>query len=112
MKKRKLRKMYAFAQRPLDNFSSVMITQGKYDGLIYRYGRMQLIEPESRNGELKVLFEYTPLKVPEGMTIDESDFVPFAGEILMDILQRKVEEQEFELREDEVWDSTKTLSST
>lgn len=58
----------------------VKLKEGPYAGIIYKYGRVQLIEEDER---LRVKFEY---ELKDGTRLD-SAFVQHIGPILVELIQ-------------------------
>lgn len=61
----------------------IKLTEGPYAGIIYKYGRVQLIEEDE---SLRVRFEY---QLKDGSTLDSS-FVQHIGPILTDLINEGV----------------------
>ena len=65
------------------NDSWIELTGGRYDGIIYKYGRVELIEEDD---QLRVRFEY---ELADGSRLD-SDFVQYIGPILTELIEEGV----------------------
>ena len=55
---------YEFVEKPESDFYSIKLTDGPYDGVIYTYGEVQLVEDKD-NDELKVKFKYKLENIPK-----------------------------------------------
>lgn len=58
----------------------IELTEGPYEGIVYKYGRVNLIEEDDR---LRVQFEY---QLDDGSRLD-SNFVQYIGPILSDMIE-------------------------
>lgn len=65
------------------NDSWIELTEGPYEGIIYKYGRVELIEEDDR---LRIKFEY---QLPDGRTLDD-EFVQYIGPILTEMIEEGV----------------------
>ena len=66
----------------------IRITEGKYEGLVYRYGKINFEE----DGEfLRCNFDYDIIANPNGITEDQ-DLINFLGEIVIDVLEDEMKE--------------------
>ena len=52
---------YSFVSRGNDKWASIVITKGKYTGIIYQYGRVSVAEKENEDGNLPLSFDYNIL---------------------------------------------------
>lgn len=57
----------------------IRLTDGPYEGTVYKYGRVQLIEEQD---QLRLKFEY---ELNDGTRLDE-DFVQHIGPILVELI--------------------------
>ena len=48
---------YSFVSRGNDKWASIVITKGKYTGIIYQYGRVSVAEKENEDGNLPLSFD-------------------------------------------------------
>jgi hypothetical protein len=72
----------------VDENIPIRITEGKYEGLVYRYGKIGFIE----EGEvLRCNFTYDVLENPKDITEDQ-ELVDFLGEIVIDVLEDEMKE--------------------
>jgi len=65
------------------NDTWIELTEGPYEGIIYKYGRVELIEEDDR---LRIKFEY---QLPDGRTLDD-EFVQYIGPILTEMIEEGV----------------------
>ena len=54
-------KNYSFVSRGDDNWTSIMISKGPYEGIIYQYGKVSVSDEEDENGYGKLSFQYNVL---------------------------------------------------
>ena len=84
---------YTFAQKEGEEYSCVKLTEGKYKDVIYHYGRVAFA-PESEkqpDGKLPMKFDYTIDKNPNNLILlDNSEFIDYIGDILLELLEKKV----------------------
>ena len=85
-------KRYAFAQRQGDDFSCIKLLEGKYKGVIYKYGKVGFGKDENPDGTLPMKFDYDIVSNPNKADIDSKDFVDFIGDILMEQLEKQVKD--------------------
>ena len=52
---------YSFVSRGEDKWASILITKGKYTGIIYQYGRVSVAEKENKDGNMPLSFDYNVL---------------------------------------------------
>ena len=50
-------KNYTFVSKGDDDWASVMIKDGKYEGIIYQYGKVSVAESEDENGNMPLSFK-------------------------------------------------------
>ncbi len=77
------------------HFTGIEILEGDYEGCVYYYGKTQLIEDEDEYGTtfMRVKFDYNMVENPNNKSEDQ-DFINCAGDILVDILDRQLEEDD------------------
>tara|TARA_Y100000034_G_C6713799_1_gene315429 strand:+ start:61 stop:402 length:342 start_codon:yes stop_codon:yes gene_type:complete len=63
-----------------------IIEEGKYCGLIYNYGKTELIEQDD---QARLKFDYVILSNPNNIEEDQ-DFVNYIGDILAEILDKQL----------------------
>lgn len=77
---------YVFVQKDGDDFTSIKLTNKKYNGIIYHYGKVGFAEKELADGTLPMQFDYTVTVNPDEVDIDNQDFIDYIGDILHDML--------------------------
>ena len=86
---------YMFVSREDDDFSSIMIKDGKFKDVIYNYGKVSIPEEDNLNedGTLPFRFEYNIID-NVGVPREEFDeeFFTLIGDILVDIIHEQSEE--------------------
>lgn len=65
------------------NDTWIELTEGPYEGIIYKYGRVELIEEDDL---LRVRFEY---ELPDGRRMDDK-FIQHIGPILTEMIEEGV----------------------
>tara|TARA_A100001011_G_scaffold350209_1_gene389332 strand:- start:577 stop:900 length:324 start_codon:yes stop_codon:yes gene_type:complete len=86
-------KKYAFVQREGDDFSCVKLLEGKYKGIIYKYGKVGFAKDENADGTLPMKFDYDIVFNPhEETSIDKQEFIDYIGDILIEQLEKQVSE--------------------
>jgi hypothetical protein len=81
---------YAFVQRDGDDFSCIKLLQGKYKGIIYKYGKVGFAKEENPDGSLPMKFDYDIIFNPHETNIDKQDFIDYIGDILIEIMEKQV----------------------
>ena len=85
---------YTYVSRGTEKWASIMITKGKYDGVIYQYGRVSVAEEENENGKMPLSFQYNVID-EVGHDKEEleksNEFRNTLGDILVDILDEQLE---------------------
>ena len=88
---------YMFVSREDEDFSSIMIKDGKFKDVIYNYGKVSIPEEDNLNedGTLPFRFEYTIID-NVGVPREEFDeeFFTLIGDILVDIIHEQSEEDD------------------
>ena len=85
---------YSFVSRGEDKWASILITKGKYKGIIYQYGRVSVAEEENEDGKMPLSFDYNVVDVNghEKEELDSStEFKNTLGDILVEILDEQLE---------------------
>ena len=60
----------------------IELTEGPYEGIVYKYGRVELIDEDDH---MRVKFEY---QLDDGSKMD-NQFVQYIGPILIDLIEEK-----------------------
>ena len=84
---------YAFVQREGDDFTCIKLLEGKYKGIIYKYGKVGFAKEERPDGTLPMKFDYTVDKNPNNLILlDNEEFIDYIGDILIELLDEKVKD--------------------
>ena len=83
-------KKYAFVQREGDDFTCIKLLEGKYKGIIYKYGKVGFAKEERPDGTLPMKFDYDIIFNPHETNIDKQDFIDYIGDILIEQLEKQV----------------------
>ena len=95
---------YSWVSREGDKQASLRISEGKFEGVVYSYGKVVLPVEQKRNdeGDLPFKFEYSIL---DNANIDREefgeDFFKIIGDILVDIIDEQLQEENLEYRPDD-----------
>ena len=88
---------YTFVSQENEDFTSIMIKDGKFKDVIYNYGKVSIPEEDNLNedGTLPFRFEYTIID-NVGIPRDNfgEDFFILIGDILVDIIHEQSEEDD------------------
>tara|TARA_Y100000296_G_scaffold2637_1_gene3750 strand:- start:1470 stop:1781 length:312 start_codon:yes stop_codon:yes gene_type:complete len=94
-----IKNKYTFVSQKEDQWASIMITEGKFKDVIYKYGKVSIPEEENKNadGTLPFQFEYDIVD-NVGISREEftEDFFTLIGDILIDIIDEQIKEDNFE----------------
>jgi len=97
-----IKERYAYVSKIDDKWASICIKGGKFDGVIYNYGKVS-VSPEKENpdGTLPFQFEYN---IIDNIGISREDFgeefFVLIGDILVDIIDEQIEEDNLEYKSD------------
>lgn len=74
-----------------DSLSGVEVLDGPYKGVLYYYGRVKVLPPDSQVPDAPAVlsFDYRVHRIPMGLTkfdLGSAEFKQFAGDVLMSIL--------------------------
>ena|SRR5210317_938689 len=86
----KNKKKYAYVQKDGDDFSCIKLLEGKYKGIIYKYGKVGFAKEENPDGTLPMKFDYDIIFNPHETNIDKQDFIDYIGDILIEIMEKQV----------------------
>ena len=86
----KTKSKYVFAQKGNADYSSIKLTEGKFKDVIYHYGKVSFAPKENADGRLPMKFDYTIDKNPSGVELDNQEFIDYIGDILLELLEKKV----------------------
>ena len=92
-----IKSKYMFVSQVEDEWASVCIKGGKFDGVIYNYGKVSVPKKENDNGTLPFRFEYN---IIDNVGISREDFGEeffiLIGDILVDIIDDQLKENKLE----------------
>ena len=93
-----IKERYAYVSKIDDKWASICIKGGKFDGVIYNYGKVSVSpEKENQDGTLPFRFEYS---IIDNIGISREDFgeefFVLIGDILVDIIDEQIKEDNFE----------------
>ena len=82
-----------FVSQVEDEWASVCIKGGKFDGVIYNYGKVSVPKKENDDGSLPFRFEYNIID-NVGISREEfgEEFFILLGDILVDIIDDQLKE--------------------
>ena len=83
-------KKYAYVQRDGDDFTCIKLLEGKYKGIIYKYGKVGFAKEEKPDGTLPMKFDYDIIFNPHEKDIDKQEFIDYIGDILIEQLERQL----------------------
>ena len=83
-------KKYAYVQRDDDDFTCIKLLEGKYKGIIYKYGKVGFGKEEKPDGTLPMKFDYDIIFNPHETDIDKQEFIDYIGDILIEQLERQI----------------------
>ena len=95
---------WSWVTRKEDKQASLRISEGKFEGVVYSYGKVVLPVEQKINdeGNLPFKFEYSIL---DNANIDRKefgkDFFTIIGDILVDIIDEQLQEENLEYRPDD-----------
>ena len=85
-------KKYVFVQKEGDDFTCIKLLEGKYKGVIYKYGKVGFAKEEKPDGTLPMKFDYDIIFNPhEETSIDKQEFIDYIGDILIELLEKQIE---------------------
>ena len=85
---------YTYVSRGKEQWASIMITKGDYEGIIYQYGRVSVADKENEDGTMPLSFNYQVIDSNghDNDTLDDSiDFKNTIGDILVEIIEEQME---------------------
>jgi|TARA_Y100000310_G_scaffold22311_1_gene21417 hypothetical protein len=87
-------KNYTYVSRGEEQWASIMITKGDYEGVIFQYGKVSVAEHENENGKLPLSFKYSVVEHNnhnEEELNSSEDFKNTIGDILVEIIDEQLE---------------------
>ncbi len=85
-----------------DQVTPIKIIKGKYEGLVYCYGKTRFLEEDNN---LRCNFTYEIIENPKNF-IEDKELIDMMGEILIEILEFKMNQDEDFLQEIGIEDLT------
>ena len=88
--KNTIKDQYVFITNKDENMQCIGIRKGKFEGVVYKYGKVSLGE-ETKDGNLPFRFEYDILDnnmIPRE-EFDDENFFKLLGDILVDIIDKQ-----------------------
>lgn len=80
--------------------AKVMISEGKFDGFVYRYGAIKFLEDED-DDQATLQFDYDLESAPEDYIVEQEnedaekdEFEQLVGDILVDIITKAIDKQD------------------
>ena len=97
-----IKERYAYVSKIDDNWASLCIKGGKFDGVIYNYGKVSVSsEKENEDGTLPFQFEYNIIdNIGISREVFGEEFFVLIGDILVDIIDEQIEEDNLEYKSD------------
>ena len=85
-----IKDQYVFITNKDENMQCIGIRKGKFEGVVYKYGKVSLGE-ETKDGNLPFRFEYDILdnNMIAREEFDDDNFFKLLGDILVDIIDRQ-----------------------
>jgi|TARA_B110000196_G_C20702365_1_gene455836 hypothetical protein len=95
-----IKSRYQYVTQSDQAWTAIAIKDGKFNGVIYKYGKVTISENEDQKGNLPFRFEYDILD-PYGLDREEFDdeFFHLIGDILVDIIDEQIGEESLEYNE-------------
>ena len=92
-----IKNRYTYVTQEGQNWTCLGIKGGKFDGVIYKYGRVTVAEEEDEEGNLPFRFEYDIVD-PNGLLRESFDeeFFTLIGDILVSVIDDNLKEDSLE----------------
>ena len=93
-----IKEKYQFVTMEDSTWQAIGISgDSKFNGVVYKYGKVTIAEEENEKGDLPFRFEYDILD-PNGINREEfnEEFFTLIGDILVDILDEQLKEDNLE----------------
>ena len=96
-----IKERYAYVSKNDDKWASICIKGGKFDGVIYNYGKVSVSEKENQDGTLPFKFDYSIIE-NVGISRDNfgDEFFILIGDILVDIINDQLGRDNLEYKPD------------
>ena len=91
-----IKKRYTFVTDNKENWQCIGIRGGRYDGVVYKYGKVSIPEKENPDGTLPFRFEYDIVDnndLPRELFGEE--FFSLIGDILVDIIVEEKNDSDY-----------------
>lgn len=89
-----LNKLYTLKE--IDDRESIEILTGKYQGVIYQYGRVQF-HPNEKKKTMTISFDYAIFENPHGFQLEDNDvFYKIMGDILSELIDMRYCNKDYE----------------
>ena len=99
---------YSFVESATSNDEwHVKIKQGDYAGIVYKYGRIDIVEPIVEGEDARLKFQFKTATIPESLGLSEDDlttdevFMNFLGDILVHIIEDAMNSGKFKIGNDD-----------
>ena len=85
---------YVFVEKPGEDFTGLKLISGPFASIVYKYGNVGFRpESEAVDGALPMVFDYTVMENKIEADTDSQEFVNHIGDILVVLLDEKLEEE-------------------
>ena len=84
-------KKYVFAQRDVDDYSCIKLTETPYNDIIYTYNNVKFASEENEQGQLPLKFTYEVKKNPNNVDTTSTEFRNYIGDILIEVIEEQLE---------------------
>tara|TARA_B100000902_G_C27177490_1_gene847143 strand:- start:465 stop:788 length:324 start_codon:yes stop_codon:yes gene_type:complete len=82
---------FVFVESDKEEHTCIKLTGGKFDGVIYKYGKVGFAGSENPDGTMPLKFDYTVLKNPkDAETLDNQEFINYIGDILIEVMDENL----------------------
>ena len=97
-----IKSKYTYVTDNEDKWTAIAIKSGKFEGVIYKYGKVTIPEEENSKGNLPFRFEYDILD-PYGLEREEfnAEFFTLIGDILVDVIDEQLENNNLAYKSDD-----------
>ena len=97
-----IKSKYTYVTDNEDKWTAIAIKSGKFEGVIYKYGKVTIPEEENSKGNLPFRFEYDILD-PYGLEREEfnEEFFTLIGDILVDVIDEQLENNNLAYKSDD-----------
>jgi len=84
---------FVFVENDKEDQTCIKLTGGKFDGVIYKYGKVGFAGKEADDGTMPLKFDYTVLRNPKDAdTLDNQEFINYIGDILVELMEEKLKD--------------------